>query len=129
MPKEDCCDGDNVLSARGRSTEILPGKIRVAASLKFPAHTSRGGRRGTELGGDWVFVFSLQSACQRCPPPGGQDGQLDVAGLNNARGGLRGAPCALRSPPASVLTAAAASSLPSQSSIFSLILSQDCSHH
>ena len=54
----------------GGKTELLPGKSRVAASLKCPAHASRGVRRGTELGGAWVFVFSLQSACQTHPPPG-----------------------------------------------------------
>lgn len=68
----------------GGKTELLPGKSRVAASLKFPAHASWVARRGTELGGACVFVFSLQSACQRRPPLGGQDGQMDVAGLSNA---------------------------------------------
>lgn len=129
VPKEDSCAGAMCCLQEGGNTELLPGKSRVAASLKFPAHASWGARRGTELGGAWVFVFSLLSACQRCPPPGGQDGQIDVAGLSNACGGLQGAPCALISPPASVLTAAAANSLPSQSSAFNLILSQDCSHH
>lgn len=112
----------------GGNAELLPGKNRVAASLKFPAHASRGARRGTELGGAWVFVFSVQSACQRRPSPGGQDGQMDVDGLSNACGGLRGAPCALISPLASALTATAADSLPLQSGAFRLILSQDCSH-
>lgn len=73
------------------NTELLPGKSRVAASLKFLAHASWGTGRDTELGGAaggaWV-LFCLCSACHRRPPPGGQDGQMDVAGLSNARGGL-----------------------------------------
>lgn len=60
--------------------------------------------------GSLGFVLSLQSACQRRPPPGGQDGQMDVAGLSNACSGLWGAPCALIIPPGSVLTAVAANS-------------------
>lgn len=39
---------------------------------------------------------------------------MDVAGLSNAGGGLLGAPCALLSPPAPPLTAAAAGSAPAQ---------------
>lgn len=54
---------------------------------------------------------------------------MDVAGLSNAHGGLQGAPRALISSQVSALTAAAADSLPLQSSAFNLILSQDCSHH
>lgn len=42
------------------NTELLPSQEeqRVTASLKFPAHASRGARRGTELGRAWA-LFSL----------------------------------------------------------------------
>lgn len=60
------------------------------------------------------------------PAPGGQAGRTDVAERRDFHSGPPRAPGALTRPPAPALTAPAADSLPSQSSAFTLISSQDC---
>lgn len=56
----------------GGNTELLPRKSRVTASLKFPAHASRGARRGTELG-ELELCF-LSAECLSETPTSGRTG-------------------------------------------------------